>query len=133
MKTIQKITSIFLAALFLVSSLGFTANRMMCMKSGRIKFSLVHEKECCPETKSGIPVVKEKCCEVLNSDFHLPDFQNTQKSTIGQPLDFVFLFIHSGFSYRAVASSQPLAISFADLPPPVSGRTLLTFISTFLI
>ena len=133
MKTVQKITSVFLAALFIVSSLGFTANRMMCMKSGRIKFSLVHEKECCPETKSAIPVVKEKCCDVLNNDFHLPDFQSTQKSTIEQPLAFVFLFARPGFSYKVSSSSKPLAISFADLPPPVYGRTLLHFISTLLI
>lgn len=133
MKTIQKTTSIFLAALFLVASLGFTANRMMCMKSGRIKFSLVHAKECCPETKSAIPIVKEKCCDVLNSDFHLPDFQSAQKSTIEQPLTFVVLFTHPGFSYTVISSSKPLAISFADLPPPVYGRTLLHFISSLLI
>jgi hypothetical protein len=133
MKLIQKITSIFLAALFLVSSFGFTANKMVCLKSGRVKFSLVHEKECGAETQPGITVIKGKCCDVFNSDFHLPDFQNTQKSTVEQPQAFVFLFAHPVFSYTVSASSKPLAISFADLPPPVSGRSLLAFISTFRI
>lgn len=132
MTTVKKITSFFLAILFLVSSLGFTINRMVCLKSGKVKVSLVHEKECCPSKRSELPVIKSKCCDIMNSYFNLGDFHESLKQNIDKPLVAEIPFNFSTFSVIPFTSSQERTVSFADLPPP-SGRQLLSLISVLII
>jgi hypothetical protein len=133
MKALQKITSVFLAVTFLVSSLGFTANKMVCLKSGKTRLSLLHVKDCCPEKKSSVPVIKSDCCDITNTFFDLGDLRVSQKIQVVQPFAVQYLFASRIFALDAHSFSKPLAASFADLPPPVYGRTLLSLISTFLI
>jgi len=132
MKLVQKITSLFLAVIFVLSSLGFTINKMVCLKSGKTKVSLTHVKDCCPEKKSTIPVVKAQCCDIQNSSFKLTDFNPSQKHEI--PVSFELLsFLTNSITVRHNSTNKLAVFLFADLPPPIHGRTLLTFISTFNI
>jgi hypothetical protein len=133
MKTLQKITSVFLAVTFLVSSLGFTVNKMVCLKSGYTKLSLLHVKDCCPEKKSSIPVIKSDCCDITNTFFDLGDLRLSQKTEIVQPFAVQYLFTSRIFVPAAHSFSKAAALSFTDLPPPRHGRTLLSFISSLII
>ncbi len=133
MKVIQKITSVFLALVFLLSSLGFTLNKMTCFKSGRVKVSLVAQKDCCPERESTIPLIKSKCCDLSNTYFNLSDVQHSQKVSIEKQLFVKASFLNYQVYNSASIFSKHSVIPFADLPPPLYGRTLLNFISVLII
>jgi hypothetical protein len=133
MKALQKITSVFLAAIFLVSGLGFTANKMVCLKSGKTKLSFVNFKDCCPKKKSSTPVIKSDCCDITNTFFHLGDFQSVHKHQFSDNRGFQYFAVipNPGFNNNFVCHQNPYF--FADLPPPLSGRKLLSFISILII
>jgi hypothetical protein len=132
MKVVQKISSVFLAMLFLVSSLGFTVNKMVCIKSGKTKLSLVQMKDCCPENSSSIPVIKSNCCDITNTSFNLGDFQFSTKQEISSQ-SYCLIPGYIYFPQQSICPEQSLVYSFADLPPPRSGRSLLNFISILII
>lgn len=153
MKTFQKITAVFLAVIFLFSSLGFTISSMVCLKSGKGKVSLAMIEDCCSPKKattpaattnccdeekklpvlSGLDVIKKgECCDINNYTFNLKDFQNSQKQSVDQPPISQSLFYFSEIVSSTVSESK-LAFQFSDLPPPLYGRTLLNFISILTI
>ncbi len=133
MKVIQKITSVFLALVFLLSSLGFTVNKMTCFKSGRVKVSLVAQKDCCPERESSIPLIKSKCCDLSNTYFNLSDVQHSQKLSLEKQFSAKAPFLNSQVYSKSSIFSKSSVIPFADLPPPLYGRTLLNFVSVLII
>jgi hypothetical protein len=133
MKTVQKITSVFLALTFLVSSLGFTVNKMVCLKSGKTKLSLTRMKDCCPEKETALPVVKSDCCDITNTFFDLGDLRVSQKTDIVQPFAIQSFLSASGYQFKTYSFSDSEITLFADLPPPRSGRSLLAFISVLII
>lgn len=152
MKPVQKITSVFLAAVFLFSSLGFTISSMVCLKSGKGKISLsaiedccvkkqtvsVAKKDCCAHEEElnipkGFAVIKKgECCDINNYTFNLNDFQSSQKESLEQLAISQSLFYSSEIVSSAVSENK-LAFQYSDLPPPLYGRTLLNFISTLTI
>lgn len=133
MKTIQKITSIFLCVTFLVSSMGFTVNKMVCLKNGRVKLSFTPVKSCCPEKKAAIPIIKATCCDLTNTSFNLGDSQTSQKLQISQSL-FVKSFLRNEpFSLNGNTNAKISLSHFSDLPPPLYGRKLLSYISILII
>jgi hypothetical protein len=133
MRTAQKITSLFLVVILLVSSLGFTANKMICLKSGKTKLSLVNIKDCCPENESSVPVIKSDCCNITNTFFDLNDFQGVQKSEVCQPLVMQAFYDNSSAKPDFIFVSSDQVFSCSDLPPPRSGKIFLSFISTYII
>jgi hypothetical protein len=152
MKAIQKITSVFLAAVFLFSSLGFTISSMVCLKSGKGKVSFSSIEDCCakPQAASiakkgccaheeeldlpeGFAIIKKgECCDINNYTFNLKDFQSSQKQSLEQPAISQSLF-YSSEIVSSTVSENKLAFQYSDLPPPLYGRTLLNFISTLTI
>ena len=131
MKVLQKIAAVFLALVFLLSSLGFTVNKMTCLKSGKVRVSFVAQKDCCEMEKSALPIIKSKCCDLANSYFNLGDVQHSQKLLLEKQVSATVPFFYTQ-KYVSALSKISL-ISYADLPPPKSGRTLLNFISTLTI
>jgi hypothetical protein len=129
MKTVQKITSLLLAIVFLLSSLGLSANKMVCLKSGKVKMSLVAQKECCAIKTTTAAVIKLKCCNLSNTYFNLSDLQDASKLSFHESFSVYSTATLFFFNSTITTISKPLAISFADLPPPRYGRTLLSFIS----
>ena len=152
MKAIQKITSVFLATVFLFSSLGFTISSMVCLKSGKGKISLSVIEDCCVKNQTasvakkvccaheeeldlpeGLAVIKKgECCDISNYTFNLNDFQSSQKQALEQPAISQSLF-YSSQLILSIVSENKLAFQYSDLPPPLYGRTLLNFISTLTI
>ena len=151
MKTIQKITSVFLAAVFLFSSLGFTISSMVCLKSGKGKVSLAVIEDCCVKKVEAV-VVKDVCCEeevlslpkdvvsfekgnccdINTYTFNLIDFQNSQKLSLEKGTIIQSFFITSKTTTPNQIENK-LAFQYSDLPPLLYGRTLLNFISTLTI
>jgi len=152
MKLVQKITSVFLATVFLFSSLGFTISSMVCLKSGKGKISLSVIEDCCVKNQTA-PVAKTDCCEheeelslpeelavikkgeccdINNYTFNLNDFQSSQKQSLEQPALSQSL-VSSSEVISSTVSENKLAFHYSDLPPPLYGRTLLNFISTLTI
>jgi hypothetical protein len=131
MKFISKHISVFLAVVFLLSSLGFTANRMICLKSGKQKISLIPINDCCKKTTLGKHSVKSKCCDINNNEFQLSDFRSVEKTeTIPIKLHLFelpfFLVQHSNVSTEYV-------YIFFPPPPLLFGKIYIHFISTLLI
>ncbi len=134
MKIAQKIVSVFLAVVFLASSLGFTVNKMTCLKSGKVVLSATAAKECCNDKPSSKTTIKKRCCDLLNSSFCLSDFQNTEKTTIEKSgASYLPLAFLNSSDNRVIFSRVASQYFYADLPPPLHGRQLLTFISTLII
>ncbi len=132
MNTIKKTTALFLAMVFILSSLGFTINKMICLKSGKTKISLTQLKDCCPKKKSPESVIKTQCCHITNTSFHLTDFNSSHKNTIPVADDCVLAI--NKYSFPKKNYSNPSSkLFFADLPPPYYGRQLLSFISILTI
>lgn len=132
MKTIKKIASVFLAVLFLVSSLGFTVNKMICLKSGKAKISFTKFNDCCKKNKSEIPVVKANCCALNNTSFTLGDYNFVQKNTVSSSINYIAVLNYSN-SVIAILKNNPSKIFYSDLPPPLHGRQLLSFISILIL
>lgn len=132
MNTIQKITSVFLVIVLLLSGLGFTINKMVCLKSGKVKISLIHVKNCCSGKTSDKPTIKSNCCDLKNTTFNLDDFSSSQKTTIPFADNFVFAFWQNNL-FQISKSERASILFVADLPPPLHGRQLLSFISTLII
>ncbi len=147
MKVLQKITSVFLATVFLFSSLGFTISSMVCLKSGKQKISLAKLEDCCakkvetsatekrailPLSEGVMSFEKGNCCDINSYTFNLTDFQNSQKLSLEKGTVLQSFFISS----KTIVTNQvenKLAFQYSDLPPPLYGRTLLNFISTLTI
>lgn len=152
MKITNKIASVFLAAVFLYSSLGFTISSMVCVKSGKGKVSLALIEDCCSKAEfvseakapccedeqeavhpDNMTVIKEgECCDINSYSFHLDDFQNAQKTSVDQVALFDSIF-NSSPTFSSDAAEHKLSFQYADLPPPLYGRTLLNFISSLII
>lgn len=153
MKPLQKITSVFLATIFLFSSLGFTISSMVCLESGKGKVSLAIIEDCC--INKAEPVLAEKdaccehveelslpielavikkgeCCDINNFSLELNDFQNAKKISLEQPT-ISDTFYSTSKIISSIVSENELAFQYSDLPPPLYGRTLLNFISTLTI
>ena len=132
MKAIKKTTALFLAMVFILSSLGFTINKMICLKSDKVKISLSELKDCCPQKKSSLPVIKAKCCDINNTSFHLNDFNSSQKNDVPVAESCVLAIDQSSF-VNSNSINPTSKLIFADLPPPIYGRQLLSFISILII
>jgi len=153
MKAAQKITSAFLAFVFLFSSLGITISSMVCLKSGKGKVSFSYIEDCCAKTKTpavakavccddasskpGLPetnfiLKKADCCDISNITIKLKDFQKTERSIAEQPVILHSLF-YTTQALNASKAEHAFDFQYADLPPPLSGRVLLNHISTLII
>lgn len=151
MKVVQKIIAVFLASVFLFSSLGFIVSSMVCLKSGKGKVSFAMIEDCCSKTKSsvaktaccdeendldlpkGFAVIKQgECCDINNYTFNLNDFQNSQKLSLEQPI-VLNSFFYISEKVTSTSVENKLAFQYSDLPPPLYGRTLLNFISILTI
>ena len=147
MKTLQKTTSIFLAIIFLLSSLGFTINKMACLKSGKIELSLVAIEDCCAKEEikdacceeenfqsdeQGTSITRSDCCEITNTSFDLSEFQKTEKNNIPPVSSNELILLPNTLTNPFYIHTSEKNI-FADLSVPLHGRQLLSFISILII
>ena len=149
MKVIQKITSLSLAIVFLLSSLGFTISKMSCIKTGKSKLSLVALEDCCikKEKKSEInccddevaeanpnltAISKSDCCDINNTTFDLSDFHSSSKEKLPQASDFEFILFQTNASTCNFSSDLPYKY-FLESPFSLSSRELLSKFSILII
>lgn len=133
MKTIQKIAALFLSVIFLLFSFGFTINKMVCLKSGKMKVSLSNIKDCCSmESKTAIPVVKAHCCDINSTAFHLNDYNPSQQYSMPVVVHYTLPLNQKEISF-GYYWDKTLKLIAANLPPPIYGKQLLSFISVFVI
>lgn len=149
MKLVNKITASFLAIVFLLSSLGFTINKMSCLKTGTSKLSLIALEDCCikkqkksevsccadetPEPTIDLTTIsKADCCDIVNTSFDLSDFQPSKNNTlpIAQALEMVVVPAHLNLVYAAQSFQT---FSNNNPPPHLYGRALLSHISILTI
>lgn len=132
MKIIKTITTLFLAVVFLISSLGFTINKMICLKNCNVEISLILDKDCCPPSKSSSPILNAPCCDINNFSFHLNDYNLSQKNNI-PVADNCLLSINNRALTKENYNTLPSKLFFTDFPPLYYGRALLSFISILII
>ncbi len=132
MKLLQKITSVFLAFVFTLSSLGFTIGKMECLKSGKTKISFTQAKECCPEKKTTTPVLKSKCCNIFNSSLKLKDHSIAIKNIVPQA-DQILLVYTPSLNYSIYNSSESFLSFYTTSPPPIIDRDIFSLFSVFRI
>jgi hypothetical protein len=129
--------SILLAVTILVTGTAFTVKKMVCLVSGKVNIGLYDVKGCCGKederSKSDEQEISSKCCTYSSESFHLEhrglvkEFLLKKADLIsGDPVPVYSLYIPKVFFSRTVHS-------FADLPPPLSGRERLNLISILTI
>ncbi len=121
-----------MVVVLLLSGLGFTINKMVCLKSGKTKISLTHVKSCCGKKGSEQSTIKSNCCDLTNTSFDLRDFNSSQKVNVPFADNFVFTTWQNDLVPKTNIYKTSNLIA-ADLPPPLHGRQLLCFISTLII
>jgi len=146
MKLVRNITSVFLAAVFLLSGFGFTIGKMVCIKSGKTVISLSALEDCCAKSKkknccnenekqnttSNFSFEKSDCCDVSNTSISLKDFQSS-KINKAEAIELLLLSTKESFSSRSIAYTSIKKIFLADLPPPLYGKSLLAHLSILII
>lgn len=139
MNAARKITSIFLAVIFLLSGIGFTIGKMVCLKSGKTFISLSAAEDCCSKKKNKeqqpltAEINKGGCCDISNTTFKLKDFHS---SKINKAEAISFTLLANKEIYAAVVKTGSVSndqLFFADLPPPLYGKALLNHISILII
>ncbi|MFL5764531.1 MAG: HYC_CC_PP family protein [Bacteroidia bacterium] len=134
MKILQKITAVFLALVFLLSSMSFTVSSMVCLKSGKGKVSFSIQKNCCKKKEipsKGTYFTKGDCCDINNVFIRLHDFNPSKKLHIEQPI--AVSSTHLYVADKIFSCGDDSSLHYTDLPPPYHGRMLLNLISTYRI
>ena len=132
MKAFQKIISFVLLISVTLYSVGITTNRMVCLKSGKVKTSLSLIKDCCNTNDTSGKQLKKNCCDYSSSSFVVDDYSASEV--------FMPEFTPSSFdctsliSFSSIENNSSNSYFFtAKFPPSKYGRGLLSFISVLLI
>ncbi len=130
MKNFFKDTAVLLLAVaVMVSSAGVTVFKMVCCKKNKTEISLEEFKCCKHKEKQGTNFSK-KCCDYSTLTFKIEQlFKSDENHHELLPLQLSTFNIQSSI----FNSFFELNFSFTNSSPPISGRTLLNFISTLLI
>lgn len=129
MKTFFKhITAYFLILLVLVSSAYVSLNKMKCLLSGKVVYSLAEIEDCSPV--KGENSIHQKCCDFYNATL---DFEY---QTLVKKVSFDIYLITIPFTDGFVSSIEKpffttLVGFYTNSSPPLSGYTLLKFIQVF--
>lgn len=129
MKTVFKhITAYFLILLVMASSANISINKMRCLLSGKIVYSLEEIEDCSPA--KGENTIHQKCCDFHNATLDFEYQTLVKKASFGVHLiaiPFAESFI-SGIKIPLVTSFENF---YTNSSPPLSGFSLLKFIQVF--
>jgi hypothetical protein len=118
-----------LTALVLFTGSGFTLSKMLCVGSGKVKYSLTEQDDCCKGEKE-TATLESKCCDVSNQLIKIDSFK------LDKSFNLVSICL---FPTKLFCSPEPLFVksftrfTFNDSSPPPFGVKLLVLISSFLI
>ena len=132
MKLFQKITAVFLCLFILAFSLGLTINKMVCLKSGKVKIALTPIKDCCSKKSSAKTSLKTHCCDFSSLSLKLNEYNPSQENHVLVTANYIAIANIVRYNYTTfIINKQPLL--YSDLPPPLLGKKRLTLLSTFII
>lgn len=129
MKIVFKhIAAYFLVLLVMASSANVSINKMKCLLSGKVIYSLVEIEDCSPV--NGENTIHQKCCDFHNVTLDFEYQTLVKRASTGIQL------ISIPFAGSFISGIKiPLFTSFANFytnsSPPLSGYTLLKFIQVF--
>lgn len=142
---VRNIVSLFLAAIVLIATSGFTVFHHSCQTSQTSELSLIIADFSCNNYKQKADVVVQSCCRVHNSP--VPETCDTKKccdtETILVKVDIPFDTQNylKKKSYTAIEHSAETAFEIEiperelshivisnDLPPPLAGKALHIFL-----
>lgn len=126
---------ILLAVFLLLSSIGISVNKMICLSGGKTTFSFLEKKSCYPldeDNKStGSDAIDVHCCDFVSN------YVQVDLLSVGTPikLNVSHVLVISGFLDQLKVAltnfSTPLQIN--ETPPLLHGVSLLKFINIFRI
>lgn len=132
MKTAAKYSFIFFfLSAFLLSSFRITVNKMQCLGSGKISYSLSEAEDCCPADEKQGTSIDIDCCE-----FSKITFQTSISELLKHDFSKKISFPCKAFFSVVLAKLPTVLISsadFTDTSPPLSGVHILSLISIFRI
>jgi hypothetical protein len=129
MSKLRTFISIFISIAFLLSSLGFTANKMVCLKSGKTKLSAVPLESCCASEEQ--EMLKQSCCEINNSYFSLENFQcSSQLKVKVQSIELLWAPVMKTLLPETCSFQQA---AYYNLPPLLHSSGYLEYISVHRI
>jgi hypothetical protein len=140
-KTLKQLLCLFMVFQVLVMGTGFTVVQHFCPIKGKQTF-IFSKPKCCPEKKNeeessrNVHFKRTKCCKD-HSEFY--KITTESAGTFKVVLNALFLTLDNVFPsisipvVHNVHLSTTLLPHILNIPPPLSGRSLLIHIQTFLI
>ena len=104
---------------------------MVCLKSGFTTVSINTNNDCCKEDPTQ-SVLKATCCDFLNFNINLKEYNFVQKKDI--PNAVILSVALCNYSFIQPEHNSIFIVNTANhQPPSLYGRGLLSFISTWVI
>ena len=139
----RRCVSLMLAVLVLITSVGFTVQRLKCRMSGRSMVALsvagqADLRSCAAELAPTTPAAKDNCCD-FSKQLHklsVPAHELATKVLVPTPLLALAMPALAGFTAPAGAAlvgSSPRWYATDSSPPPRGGRQLLAFVCTLVV
>jgi hypothetical protein len=123
---------LLLAVVVLVSGMSFTVKKMVCLSSGNVEVGLYTLEDCCSDEQDASfedVRIDSRCCDFSSQVFTL-DKEAMLKGSSLKKADIDLVQFPRTNAFRLSAQvRQPPRFTFANLPPPLSGRQLLSFIN----
>lgn len=125
---IKHITSYFLVLLILAVSMNINVNKMTCLLSGKIKYSLEKIEDCSP-VKDG-NTVSRKCCDFdsISFDYDVETVVKANSFNISQVFTAIVCFATLNID---CCENSFLVNFYSNSSPPISGYDLLKLIQVF--
>jgi hypothetical protein len=114
----------------LISAVGFSLNKMVCLYSGKTKVAVFEKVNCNPDEEIPASGYNAGCCDFL-SEYVQVDFLS-YKNPIKAPQPALLLFNQLFFNFR-FATEKISIITSIEAPPLPFGINLLKIIAIFRI
>lgn len=107
---------------------GFTIGKMLCLESGKTKYSFSEPGDCCND-KGDAQVIKNKCCDLKSSTYKLSAYNsfNNEISLDAIPAEAHTLVPAQPLVFSEIGFTQPAKA------PPLSGREIKILTSILII
>jgi hypothetical protein len=115
----------------LISTVGFSINKMICLSSGKVKVAVLKDVKCGGEDEGHTEGIDERCCD-FHSEYVQVDFLSAEKPLKLAPMQAAILTCAFGFACKNLPT-EALGYNYSNAPPPFSGTSLLKLISVFRI
>ena len=134
MKVLKSISSLMLALLVLLSSMGFFVDHMVCGMSGEHKLAINRSIDSCSDTcdRTEEDAIQKTCCD-YDSNYFKEDVPVTSSETSKKKVasSFAYLSFHEVFTHVNCAESSCFhLLEIPDILPSVKRHVLL---ETYLI